>query len=186
MAAFLMLETLQDSNPDPMTGFEVLSFADCRQASLVNLLDSYGLIIELVPDGKSIPGSFWGDEEAGLIANKLLVRKDTPVHSVLHEACHYICMDPRRRAQLDTNAGGDYDEENAVCYLQILLSDNLPDLGQTRMFTDMDTWGYSFRLGSARRWFEEDAIDARDWLVSHNIIDEQSRPTGKLRNDIHV
>ncbi len=28
----------------------------------------------------------------------------------------------------------------------------------------MDAWGYSFRLGSTRAWFEGDAQDARAWL----------------------
>jgi hypothetical protein len=29
---------------------------------------------------------------------------------------------------------------------------------------DMDAWGYSFRLGSTRAWFEADAEDAREFL----------------------
>ncbi len=129
----------------------------------------------------AIPGSFWGDEEAGLVTNRLYVRDDTPLHSLLHEACHFICMSPQRRAELDTNAGGDYDEENAVCYLQILLAERLPPLNRSRILADMDTWGYSFRLGSASRWFDEDANDARQWLLQHGIIDNQGTPTGRLR-----
>ena len=66
-------------------------------------------------------------------------------------------MDAGRRRGLDTDAGGDYDEENAVCYLQILLADELPGFGRARMMADMDAWGYSFRLGSAQAWFERDA-----------------------------
>jgi hypothetical protein len=180
-----MLESHQDHSSGPGAAITVLKFDDCEPSSLLSLLGGYGLKIELVPEGKSIPGSFWGDEEAGLIANKLLVRKDTPLHSILHEACHYICMDPRRRSRLNTNAGGDYDEENAVCYLQILLSDKLPDMGREKMFADMDAWAYSFRLGSARRWFEEDAQDAHDWLIRYGVINEQSSPTGKLRDENH-
>ena len=53
------------------------------------------------------------------------------MHSVLHEASHYICMSPARRAQLDRDAGGDELEEAAVCYLQILLADELPAVGRT-------------------------------------------------------
>ena len=48
------------------------------------------------------------------------------------------------------DAGGDDAEENAVCYLQILWADALPGFGRERMFLDMDAWGYTFRLGSAR------------------------------------
>ena len=34
--------------------------------------------------------------------------------------------------RLDTDAGGDYDEENGVCYLQILLADEIPGFGRAR------------------------------------------------------
>jgi len=79
-------------------------------------------------------------------------------------------MDEARRAGLHTNAGGDYDEENAVCYLQILLADWLPGFGRARCMADMDAWGYSFRLGSTRAWFENDAEDARAWLAAKSLI----------------
>jgi hypothetical protein len=74
-----------------------------------------------------------------------------------------------RRAGLRTDAGGDYDEENAVCYLQIVLADRLPGVGRDRVLADMDAWGYTFRLGSARAWFERDAADARDWLARRGL-----------------
>ena len=149
--------------------------------ALVQLLSRYGIEIIVVADDADIPGSFFGDREAGLMGDKLLIRSDTPVHSALHEASHYICMDPARRKALDTNAEGDYDEENGVCYLQILLSDYLPSVGRKRMFKDMDSWGYSFRLGSAKVWFEHDAEDARDWLLKHQLIDTFLQPSFLLR-----
>jgi len=149
---------------------DVLRFKNCNQKKLIALLESLGLCVQIVPVDDSIPGSFWGDEEAGLIADKIYLRTDTPVHSALHEACHYACMDEQRRANLHTNAGGNAAEENAVCYLQILLSDALPDMGRTRMFKDMDAWGYSFRLGSTQAWFENDAADANQWLASHGLL----------------
>ena len=96
----------------------------CNEIDLNNLqalLARYGIEIKNVSNGKSIPGSFWQPPEAGLIGNTLYIRNDTPVHSALHETCHYICMDEQRRKNLDTNAGGNYQEEDAVCYLQILL-----------------------------------------------------------------
>lgn len=150
-------------------------------AQLQQLLGTFGIDIISVASGHAIPGSFFGEREAGLIGHQLFVRDDTPVHSALHEACHFICMDSQRRRKLDTDAEGDYDEENAVCYLQILLSDALPAMGRQRMLLDMDRWGYSFRLGSAAAWFEQDAQDARQWLESQNIIDENNRITGQLR-----
>jgi len=34
----------------------------------------------------------------------------------------------------------------------------------------MDAWGYSFRLGSAQAWFEQDAEDARSFLVARGLL----------------
>jgi hypothetical protein len=45
----------------------------------------------------------------------------------------------------------------------------------------MDEWGYSFRLGSTRAWFENDAEDARLWLLNEGVIDTGGRPTGSCR-----
>ncbi len=148
---------------------------------LNKILSVYHLSLKLISTHKDIPGSFWGDSEAGLIGNTLFIRKDTPVHSALHEACHYICMDGQRRSSLHTNAGGDYDEENGVCYLQILLGEKLPSIDRNIMFNDMDEWGYSFRLGSTQKWFHSDADDAQKWLIEKGILDAANKPTGKLR-----
>ena len=161
----------------------VLLCADINLVSLRTLLASYGLEILTSAMNENIPGSFWQDAEAGLVANRLYVRDDTPVHSALHEACHYICMDQQRRDQLHTNAGGGYEEEDGVCYLQILLADQVPEMLRGRMLRDMDAWGYSFRLGSAQAWFEHDAEDAQHWLIKHHIIDSNNQTTGKLRID---
>ena len=164
-----------------MTG--VTTCGDLAADALVQLLTPYGIQIHWVEHAQTIPGSHFGDPEAGLTFNKLFARKDTPVHSVLHEACHYICMDEGRRRDLHTDAGGDYDEENAVCYLSILLANHIPGFSSEQMMHDMDNWGYTFRLGSARRWFEEDAEDAHSWLLSHSLIDQHSVPNNKLRMD---
>ena len=142
----------------------------------------YGVALELVPDGGPIHASYWGDREAGLSANQLIVRRDTPLHSALHELAHYVCMDRERRRVLDRDAGGDYAEEDAVCYLQILLSDTIPGCGRTRMCRDMDAWGYTFRLGSARAWFEHDAAEAAAWLRAAGVIGADQRPTWLLRD----
>ena len=159
----------------------VLTLADIDPQDMRKILDRYGMQLETVAADAVIPGSFWGDTEAGLIGDRLLARADTPVHSVLHEACHYVCMDGARRNGLHTDAGGDYAEENGVCYLQILLADALPGVGRARLMADMDAWGYSFRLGSTRRWFGEDAEDARAWLQAHGLIDREDTPTWHLR-----
>lgn len=146
---------------------------------LAALLAGYGLTLRHLGAGVDIPGSYWGESEAGLRGDELYVRGDTPLHSALHEACHYVCADDARRASLDTDAGGDVLEECGVCYLSILLAPGLPGGSREQMFADMDAWGYSFRLGSARAWFETDAADARDWLIAHGVIDDTGRPTGR-------
>ena len=145
------------------------------------LLDRYGLQLILVTPEQVIPGSYWGEREAGLIGARIYARLDTPLHSVLHESAHFICMTPERRAGLDTDAGGDDAEECAVCYLQILLAALLPNVGEERMCRDMDDWGYSFRLGSAATWFAQDAQDAQLWLNRHGLIDLDNRVTFACR-----
>lgn len=160
---------------------EILLCDDIDIKNLQSVIDHYGMELKTVDDNEAIPGSFWQPPEAGLVDNKLYIRDDTPVHSALHEACHYICMDKQRRETLDTNAGGDYEEEDAVCYLQILLADRIPEMQQTRMLDDMDAWGYSFRLGSAKAWFEDDAEDALAWLQKYNIVNHQLQVTFSLR-----
>jgi hypothetical protein len=149
--------------------------------SLEMLLDRYGLALHLVAPEEIIPGSYWGEREAGLIGAKIFARLDTPLHSVLHESAHFICMTPERRAGLDTDAGGDDAEESAVCYLQLILSDLLPNVGRERTCGDMDAWGYSFRLGSTAAWFAGDAEDARGWLIRHGLLDPQGRITYACR-----
>ncbi len=146
------------------------------------LLQRWGQQLVAVDDGQAIPGSFWGESEAGLIAHHLYARADTPIHSVLHEACHYICMSPARRARLHTDAGGrDPVEENATCYLQCVLADHLPGYSRARMFADMDAWGYSFRTGSAQSWFEQDAEEALARLQAWALVDARQQPTFRLR-----
>lgn len=144
------------------------------------LLARYGIELVGLARDAAIPGSYWGESEAGLIGNTLNFRADTPLHSVLHEACHFVCMDETRRARLERDAGGDYDEENAVCYLQILLAGEVAGFDRLQM-CDMDAWGYSFRLGSARAWFERDAGDARQWLIAHGILDDSGCITWNRR-----
>jgi hypothetical protein len=150
-------------------------------ADILALTARYGVELRLLAPGESLPGSYWGDSEAGLQRNQLFVRADTPLHSLLHELSHYVCMTGARRTGLDRDAGGDDDEECAVCFLQILLADELAQLGRDRMLRDMDAWGYTFRLGSARAWFERDATHACIWLRTNGVVDESMRPTFELR-----
>ena len=159
----------------------MLSLSTIDRIEVTRLLAGFGLDLRLVGAAEPIPGSYWGESEAGLQGGCLFARFDTPLHSVLHEAAHYICMSPERRVGLSRDAGGDDAEECAVCYLQILMADALPGVARQQIYADMDLWGYSFRLGSAAAWFEQDAADARSWLLEHGVIDERARLTGELR-----
>ena len=159
--------------------------AEITDETLGRLLAPWGLVPVRVgnapgDENAPIPGTYWGEPEAGLVDNRVYLRSDTPVHSLLHETCHYICMPPERREGLHTDAGGGYDEENAVCYLQILLADRLEGWSGPECMADMDEWGYTFRLGSTRAWFEEDAEDARDWLIKREILNPRGQPTGRV------
>ena len=154
----------------------VMRVAEIGFEAPATLLARYGLALERVAPGTAIPGSFWGDEEAGIIGTTVYARDDTPVHSLLHEAGHLIVLPPERRSQVHTDATDSVAEEDATCYLQIVLADELPGVGHARLMADMDAWGYTFRLGSAQAWFGEDAANARLWLVEHGLLDAQGRP----------
>jgi hypothetical protein len=154
----------------PATPAPVLRLADIGDAAPAALLARHGLALQRVADGEPIPGSYWGDEEAGIIGSTVYARADTPVHSLLHEACHLIVLPPERRAAVHTDATDSIEEEDATCYLQIVLADELPGVGRARLMADMDAWGYTFRLGSTRAWFEQDAGNARDFLAARGLL----------------
>ncbi len=154
-------------SPSPVLTLARTDFDDAE-----SLLARYGLVLERVGDGDPIPGSYWGDCEAGVIGNTVYARGDTPVHSLLHEACHLIVLPPERRACVHTDATDSIAEEDSVCVLQALLGDQLPGVGRDRVLADMDAWGYTFRLGSAAAYVEHDAGDAWVWLHANGLIDD--------------
>jgi hypothetical protein len=167
-----------------MSASAVVALADLDRREVVALLAGYGARLVELEQHETIPGSYWGESEAGLIGDAVYARTDTPAHSLLHELCHFVCMDDERRAALVTDAGGSDDEESAVCYLQVLLSRELTGFGAERCLTDMDAWGYSFREGSARAWLEGDGIYARAWLLAQRLIDAKQQPIMKLRRTL--
>ncbi|MEO9077781.1 MAG: hypothetical protein ABI268_00580 [Rhodanobacter sp.] len=147
----------------------VMRIADIGFDAPAALLGRFGLRLARVAQDDPIPGSFWGDEEAGIIGNMVYARDDTPVHSLLHEAGHLIVLPAERRPDVHTDATDSIEEEDATCYLQIVLADELAGVGRDRLMIDMDAWGYTFRLGSTRAWFEGDANDARDFLIARGL-----------------
>ena len=153
----------------------MLTLADIGFEAPAALLARYGLQLARVADGVAIPGSYWGDCEAGLIGTSVHARADTPVHSLLHEAAHLIVLPPERRAAVHTDATDSIEEEDAVCVLQALLGDALPGVGRDRILADMDAWGYTFRLGTAKAYVEQDADTAWQWLATRGLVDPATR-----------
>ena len=157
------------TNPSPIP--DVMRLGELGFAPASSLLSRFGLTLESVANGEPIPGSFWGDDEAGIIGHTVYARADTPVHSLLHEAGHLLVLPAERRGAVHTDATDSIEEEDATCYLQIVMGDALLGVGSARIMADMDAWGYSFRLGSTRAWFEGDAENARQWLIERGLID---------------
>lgn len=156
-------------------------YKNLNPASVQTLLNRYGIEANCLSTDAEIPHSFWGAPEAGRKQNVLYIRGDTPAHSILHEACHYICMPASQRNETQMDAMGSTKEENATCYLQILLSDHIENFGRKQLMQDMDDWGYSFRLGSATAWFNQDADDVYKWLIEHQIINNEGEIIWNLR-----
>lgn len=159
-----------DACAAPLGAAGVMRFRDVAPGSVQQLLAEFGLYLLVVAASDPIPGSYWGVPEAGVIADRVWVRADTPIHSILHEACHLIVLPEARRRAVHTDASDSQIEEDATCYLQLLLADRVPGFGRDRAFLDMDAWGYTFRLGSARRWFAEDAEDALAFLQERGLV----------------
>jgi hypothetical protein len=155
------------STPDPADA--VLRVGDIGFDEPRTLLARFGLALVAVADGEAIPGSFWGETEAGIIGTTVYARADTPVHSLLHEACHLIVLPEEKRALVHTDATDSIEEEDATCYLQIVLAGHLPSVGSLRLMEDMDRWGYTYRLGSTQAWFEHDAPEARAFLEARHL-----------------
>lgn len=163
----------------------ILTLADINFNDASALLHPYGLTLQRVADGTPIPGSYWGECEAGIIGSTVYARGDTPVHSLLHEACHLIVLPPERRNDVHTDATDSIEEEDAVCVLQGLLGDALDGVGRDRVLADMDAWGYTFRLGSAQAYVEHDAESAWAWLQMRGLVDADRAlilPPGGARN----
>ena len=172
-------DAAQADRPHPLEGEgeerDVLRLRDIAFADVAALLARFGLQLHPVADGAPIPGSYWGEPEAGIVGTQVYARDDTPVHSLLHEAAHLIVLPPEQRQSVHTDATDSVEEEDAVCVLQALLGDALPGVGGDRVLADMDAWGYTFRLGSARAYVERDAEAAWQWLHDRGLADAGRR-----------
>lgn len=176
------MQSIDSTSPDPRpcgddgaAKHRMLTVADIEFGDCAALLSRFGLELRLVADAIGIPGSYWGEPEAGIIGNRVYARGDTPVHSLLHEAAHLIVLPPERRTLVHTDATDSIEEENAVLVLQALLADAVPGVGRARILEDMDAWGYTFRLGSARAYVELDADDAWQWLADRDLVSSITR-----------
>ena len=153
----------------------MLTLSQIDEATVAALLAAYGIALARVADGAPIPGSYWGEPEAGIIGDTVHARGDTPVHSLLHEAAHLSVLPSDRRTFVHTDATASLEEEDAVLVLQVLLGDALPSVGGERVLADMDAWGYTFRLGSAAAYVRGDADAAWAWLQARGLVDADRR-----------
>lgn len=163
-----------------MPGATVMLVDDLDFQVLSQLCSRFGVALSMADSAETIAGSFWGAPEAGIVGTCLNIRKDTPVHSLLHELGHIICASSERRASLHTNAGSDDREEAAVCYLQILLAETVEGVGRDRIMADMDAWGYSFPEGATSLWFAN-AVESLAWLAENGITDPGGALLFRLR-----
>ena len=108
---------------------DVLRVRDLPPGAADALLASHGLQLHFVDDAAPIPGSFWGEPEAGVIAHRVHARADTPVHSLLHEACHLIVAPVEKRATIHTDAIDIHvtrEGEGEVLELSVALPEKAP------------------------------------------------------------
>jgi hypothetical protein len=141
----------------------VLTLADIHFDDAAALLHRFGLRCSASPTAHRFPAATGANRGRDHRQRTVYARSDTPVHSLLHEACHLIVLPPERRAPC-TPTPPIRSRGRRGLLLQGLLADALPGVGSDRVLADMDAWGYTFRLGSARAWFEHDADDAWAWL----------------------
>ena len=138
----------------PLSNDTVLQVSDVESDIVDQFLGRYGITLEVVPDAAPITASFWGEPEAGIVGRQVFVRGDPPVHSMLHEACHIICMSAERRDSLYRDAGGNDLEESAVCYLQVVLADSMVGVGRARlMCLSCEFWGEYNTISIITGWF---------------------------------
>lgn len=64
---------------------------------------------------------------------------------------------------------------------KVLLVCDVQGVGCARLMLDMDAWGYSFRLGNTLEWLQNDAADAKKFLINHALLQEAGSPTFRLR-----
>ena len=80
-----MVAALSQSSAAP-----VVTLAELDRREVVALLARCGARLVELEAHQTIPGSYWGDSEAGLIGDAVYARADTPAHSLLHELCHQL------------------------------------------------------------------------------------------------
>ncbi|MEO0615465.1 MAG: hypothetical protein AAFY69_04950 [Pseudomonadota bacterium] len=152
-----------------MLTFGAVAEGHALRRALEAWLSVHGLTLVAHGNAEDLPGSYWGAPEAGIETGRLHVRDDTPLHSLLHEACHIVCARAAGRPEFARDAGSDGSEEDAVCLLQLIVADRLPDVGWRRLAVDMDAWGYRFMAGSTAAWFRRDSAAAWRWLDAHGL-----------------
>lgn len=151
------------------TAADVLRVADIGLDAPAALLARYGLRLHRVESDAAIPGSFWGEPEAGIIGCDVYVRDDTPVHSLLHEAGHLIVLPAENALRCIPTRPIRWKKKTPPVTCRSCWPSNCL-VWAARLMADMDSWGYTYRLGSTRAWFEQDAENARSWLDARGLL----------------
>ena len=133
------------------------------------LLARYGLAARARRRRRADPRQLLGRTRSRPDRPRVHARDDTPVHSLLHEAAHLIVLPPERarRAYRRHRFGRGRRRRLRAA----VAARRRPARRRPRaLMADMDAWGYTFRLGSARAYFERDAEDAGPGCSARGLV----------------
>ncbi len=143
---------------------------------------AYGARLERVPAGAAIPGSYWGDTEAGLdrqhrVRARRHARAFVPARALslhLHGRRAPCRARDRRRRHATTRSAA-----SATC--RCCSPSGSTASAQRAACATWTRGATRFREGSARAWFDGDGAHARAWLLDHGLVDSAGQPTLRLR-----
>lgn len=150
----------------------VLCLVELGEVLVVVLFVCFDLWFECVVDGELIFGSFWGDEEVGIIGIIVYVCGDMLVYLLLYEVCYLIVLLLECCVVVYIDVIDLIEEEDVICYLQIVLVDVFLGVGCDWLMVDMDVWGYLFWFGLICVWFEQDVENVCQFLFDWQFLVE--------------
>src|SRR5690625_8003398 len=113
MTATALSDAEQSNAEQSVAEQSVLRLDELPPGAAENLLQRYGLNLQTVAEGQPIPGTFWGEPEAGIIGGTVAARPDTAGQSLPHEAGHPPARTPVRRPHIPTGPRRDQPNHHA-------------------------------------------------------------------------